>query len=231
MNTLKNTRIEVWYSNIRKQPCPMVTLQVDFPEGSPLRYIWFVFTLEEWQDALTNKRDSFSDGYHKLATFYDLWTFYDFPYDSQESTGKATIPYGRITIPRQVREKLLIGTTLAFLQHALTKTQEERVTINLDHYVADWLEEYGQGKGRVYIDCDTATLAKVNQRLINNDATFKRCWDQLKSMAKNTTESKQETGTLKVWRDSDGFTWRTAGLFGGLINHGTDIQPEWSLHT
>jgi hypothetical protein len=61
--------------------------------------------------------------------------------------------------------------------------------------------------------------------------------NQLMTIARNQTGARWERAPLRLYRDSGDmadpcFTFRVAGMFGGLVNHAKPGQPgDWSLHT
>lgn len=235
MNQFGSLWLEFWESERpNRDNIPMVTLRASDPcdESDGLQTVWFVFTFEEWQSLLAGKRASFSDGYHKLDAMFDNWTFYDFELPPPPA-GTAEIRYRRVNVPKRVLEILMLTTGIAFRKYHYTEPGKhglrEKVTVNLSPFVGLWSRVYGQGKGQVQVSCDDETRKRLDECLKND--SFKEMYERVKNFARNTTHSVWEEGVLLISKDLDGFFWQAGGLVGGLINHGTEDEPSWSIHT
>lgn len=228
MNTLINPHIEIWRSHCR-QSIPMVTFKADLPTSSPLSYIWFVFTLEEWKKATKGGLHIFNDGYHKMETFGEMWVFFDMEYPKSQC-GEKAVKYYTVNIPRRVQHILNIGVHLALSMYdKQSEYCQDRVKIDLSPYISDWMATYGQGKGSVKIFAYDEVITRLNS--FSGNVSFDRCMESLHAMASNLTYQTTDVGEIHIWNDNEDFGWNVGNLYGGLINHGTMETPNWSLHT
>lgn len=232
MNRFENVWVEFWRSDFRK--IPMVTFRADSPkeETKGLNSIWFVLTLEEWTTVLRGDHKAYSDGYHKLDVMGDLWTFFDFELPMQ-SAGVKEVRYLRAEMPRRARETLMLATAVGFRKYDNQEPSKwgykKKVTLDLAPYVKEWSERYGQGKGSVYVECSEDAALRLSE--VDGKGNFNDMFDRVKQIARNTTHSVDEVGVVRLYKDMDGFFWRAGGMHGGLVNHGTEEEPYWSIHT
>lgn len=205
----------------------------DRPAG--IHHVSFLFIGDEWRGMFEKFSYCAADIAHRVDTFGELWTFYDLNVP-QNDLGKMVIPYLRITVPLPVRDmiKERIENAIAEweLPHAGVKDRTP-IQIDLSPELAGWAESYGRGSGVVELADTTDTATRDALGSFAGSESFDRCWEVITNMARNTTHAKTDVAIVKVWLESGGrsFGWVAGGMHGGLINHGSDDAPEWSVHT
>lgn len=212
---------------------PKVWIRGELKEhGGGVNYISFLLIGDEWFE-LFQHGGTFSDGYNLLRTFGESWTFYRLDQVPRESSGAMSVPFTRITMPRDIRTRIaddIKDELIAFDAQAPNKYgDKDALTIDYSGKLEEWSTEHGQGKGSIEIDADSETRDKLGS--LAGEETFDRCWTTIENLAKNTTHKRSDVGVIQVYRDHGGFFWRAGGLHGGLINHGSDSEPDWSVHT
>jgi hypothetical protein len=216
---------ETIYSDLR------IWIRMEAPEGSPgLRWISFLMIGDEGLSLFAGRSGALSDGYHQLIPFGELWTFYDTNRLLEgESAGSAEVPYRRVTVPRRV-QRIILDDIRDAIDRYDDLDHDGRHPVRLDYSdkLAKWGEHYGQGKGEVVIEGPEKEI-----EALKGEKTFDRSWNAIDAIARNTTYSKNEKGTIKIYRESPtAFFWSVPGsLHGGLINHGNEDAPDWSVHT
>lgn len=202
-----------------------------------MKFISFLLIDDEWEQLFTLGGD-FSDISHKLSTFGESWTFYDLPFPS-EDCGRMEVPYVRIIVPKDVRAFIRQEIHEAIAEYDAKVEGLERPdwnikSVKLDYTgnLAVWSENYGQGKGTVKVQAYDEVRALLDQLYESKDPSFVRSWDTILNLARNTTHKREDVGFVHVHRESETvFLWSAGGLHGGLVNHGTDDDPDWSTHT
>lgn len=215
-----------------------------------LQSVWFVLTRAELIAIVAGKVSAARDGMHSLQISGERWTFYDLDFPSRDARGIAPVQYAHVNVPYAVQPLLLRWATQVWAKQDAMRAADPRVdynmsteaTLDLLPHVSRWERKYGQGKGNVRLVLDTYAysgpstpemFAAARAMGGNFDAMVSR----LESMALNNTIAADETVDLPIYRDSSRiedpcFTWRAAGMFGGLVNHAKDgATPSWSLHT
>ena len=215
-----------------------------------LQSVWFVLTREELIAIVAGKVSAARDGMHSLNVSGERWTFYDLDLPSRESRGIAHVPYAHVNMPYAVQRLLLRWAKQVWAKQAAMRKVDARVdyntsteaTLDLMPHVERWERKYGQGKGQVRLVLDTyaysgpstADMFAIARAMGGN---FDEIVARLETMARNRTFAADETVDLPIYRDSSRaddpcFTWRAAGMFGGLVNHAKAGEtPSWSLHT
>ncbi len=248
MNAYKNVSLSVWRGDCGKKS-PMVTLNASNPydenaeinyrpydENAEINYnVWFVFTWDEFIAVTSGYSGFYADGYHKLETFGESWTFFDTDNIPMAPNGIAKLRYQRVTMPDRVCDKLRVLASMALVAYDATPEHEyrskDRVTVDLSECLPQWLDEYGQGKGNVFLDCNQTTAEFIDE-CSSHGGNFDAMLDRVKQLARNTTRAKSDTASVQISKDWDGFFWSVpSSLHGGLINHGDKDSPDWGLHT
>ena len=198
---------------------------------NPMNYISFYMDGADFIGLMDGTRDAASDLRHKLWRSGDLFTFYDFDFPLK-AYGKVEVPFVTITIPFHVRRILARAAHMAW---AKCRVDDNRITLDIPWKLRQrWDNRYGEAKGRVVMDCDSVVdkLAKVGY-----NHKFEEMINRLRQIALNTTRRDSDTATVRLSNDMAGFFFNIldpkgrSALHGGLINHGTDENPDWSIHT
>lgn len=217
------------------------------PEG-PYYGRSFYTKTTEWLQFLRpfskhNQVDVLRDGYHLLTRMMEMWTFIDSDGVNLriQGEGKSELRICNMRVPYKVAEKLVEHIETAV--KSLERSGEERISITLDREVrAEWLAKYGIGKGKAKFEYQNdeqkarfeKELAKYADRDDEEAKSFQRCVERLTNMAKNTTQTVEEEGIVRIGYDWAGFTFSAGGMYGGFIHHGADENDDggdWSLHT
>jgi hypothetical protein len=215
MKSIKKLRFE-----IKKQ---FVVIRGEV-EG-PLRSIWFVFRHEEFQAFADGSRWTFEDGYHKLNNFVEYCTFYDLQIPSGEY-GEAKVPYFNVIIPMFLRR------AIARLAKRVVPTLDDGDVYEIEptpERVERWMKLYGQGTGSVEVE--VAEQVREQYEANVGRANFDENVARLKQIALNSTSCWLHNRKVHLSYDFAGFFFTVPGMHGGLINHGTEESPDWSLHT
>lgn len=187
------------------------------------------------------------DGYHILTRMMETWTFVDIDgvnYRAIECEGKTELRVCVMTVPYKVQEWLVDRIEDAVAKLAKRKEgDDEKIRIEFSQEDRKrWLGHFGIGKGAARFEYTSeeqqqrfeACLAKYANRDDDEAKSFRRCVENLTNIAKNTTRSVEETGTVRIGYDWAGFTFTAGGMFGGMIHHRADDEGnggDWSLHT
>lgn len=221
MNNLTNIRWTI-HNNL-------VSLRAEC-EG-PYKGIWFVILNKELDDFTTPTLGiTMHDIGHHMHICGDTCTFYDFSIPSK-ATGTMEIPYVSVNIPLFVRKVLTRYARL--VQKGLSDS--DRVEVTLSHErIARWKKLYGIGKGSVDVELasyygDEDVAATLEER--KKKGNFTEMLGRLEQIERNQTYAFFQKRTLRIAKDWDGYTFVSGGLFGGLVNHGTEEEPNWSIHT
>ena len=248
MNTLKSLRFEIWVDGYHD----MCSIRAEVSDESPgLRWLWFVFTADEFRELVGGRGSTASDGYHKLSTVGESWTFYDLEMPSK-SSGIMSVPYLRVNFPRTFMRAVLRlvrktwKSQRAALKNGIDSRDIPRVYLEVSaKHREKSARLYGNGLGNVNVEYDDPTTAEWLSRCEKEGGeTFNRMWERVKTIARNTTYGFHQTATVRISKDGrswdDGFRWVAISprgsrvMDGGLINHGgRENQPAhaWSIHT
>lgn len=185
-----------------------------------------------------------SDIGYLLRVFGESWTFWNLDCPTGE-TGTASVPWRRLTVPRaclgRMREVGLQALADYDAQEPTSWGGRDNVRIDLHCALMEY-SDHGQGSGKLQVDCspecaDALGMARRGATDASDDS-WERCWEHISRIALNTTWAPTDVGVLRVGIERsmvDGkapnFVWSAGSLYGGLINHGTDDAPDWSLHT
>jgi hypothetical protein len=206
-----------------------VWLRMEAPEGAPgLRWISFLLLGDDGLDLFAGRKGDFADGYHNLKCFGELWTFCNLDTLLQDGdAGEASVSYRRVTVPIPVQKMILADIEEAARAYDAQGGKREEIRIDYSGRLAGWSDYYGRGKGQIVVDGPESEIVALK-----GEKTFDRSWDNIERIARNTTHSKSDQGLIKVYRESPtAFMWSAGSLHGGLINHGDENAPDWSVHT
>ena len=206
-----------------------VWLRMEAPEDAPgLRWCSFLLLGDQGPDLFAGRAYALSDGYHHLQCFGELWTFCDLDRLMQDgAAGEASVPYRRVTVPIPVQRMILADIKESVLAYDAQGDKREEIRLDYSDRLARWSDYYGRGKGEVVVDGPESEIVALK-----GEKTFDRSWDNIERIALNTTHCKSDKGLIKVYRESPtAFIWTAGSLHGGLINHGDESAPDWSVHT
>jgi len=237
MKDLKNFRLEVWTDG-RWDMCSIRAEREN--DASGLRWIWFVLDRSDLEAIVAGKSSTAEDGYHKLAIFGDLWTFYDMEMP-RETSGVMSVPFCRVEIPRTFAKVLLRVARWTWRmqrRHGTDENRGEKLILDFSEaHRARICRLYGQGKGEVEWRCTPETRTLIADLRAENKG-FADNIDRLEQIAKNTTRGFHEHATVSISKDGNGFFWNAltpqgrSTLVGGLVNHArVPFEHDWSLHT
>lgn len=211
------------YSDLR------VWIRMEAPEYLPgLRWISFLLLGDEGPDLFAGRAGVLADGYHHLIPFGELWTFCDLDrLYGGEAAGEAPIRYRRVNVPMHVQRLILADMEQAIVDYDAQGDKREEIRLDFTDRMENWCEQYGMGKGRLVVEGPEDEI-----EALKGEQTFDRSWATITQMALNTTFSKDETAPVRIYKESPkGFLWNAGRMHGGLINHGDDSAPDWSVHT
>lgn len=210
-------------------------------------YISFYMLREEFEGIVTGNSfaGSMNDGNHNIRVMGEVWTYYNMEFQ-RANAGVMKVPYVNLSFPYFCQKTILRAARLIWdakhvLHLALTDKStmdardaaNERVSIHLTQPIlARWDRLYGQGKGKVALDCDDRTRSSLDAAL-KEDESLSDNYERLLAIAKNTTYSFCDVGTLYLSVCSDGreYSFSTAGMHGAIVDHGKDGKHDWSIHT
>ncbi|MDX1421561.1 MAG: hypothetical protein R3322_00385 [Kiloniellales bacterium] len=199
-----------------------------------------VFNPSEWS-ALMAGDGVVCDIFHRVERWCEVLYYYESPasnhiwgpgFDEREIGMKVVcidFPYGAA---KELAQAAFEGLLEYDGQEPNEYGDRDSVVVELDARWPHWCAHYGQGKGRVEWRFQNDEIRERWQAwCARNDKTFERCRERLEAIARNTTWSADETGTVHIGYDFAGFGFSAARLIGGVINHGDDDAPDWSIHT
>lgn len=229
MNKLINFSFSAWRDGNRRACC----IEADVP-NSKIHRISFYMGADEFRAFCKGTAESFNDIQHNMRSYFgDHCTFYDMEFLTSEH-GVMQVPYVNVSIPRFVRKALLRWAERRWKE----ETHMERPVIKISQERAErWIRLYGQGTGKIEIKMDETTKNFLNEKLVEPDAeSLQNMICRIESIARNNTNTFFETGIVRLWKDWDGFNFaveknKRRFLYGGIVNHGRDGKPDWSIHT
>jgi hypothetical protein len=203
-----------------------VSIHADDPDDSSgLSHIWFVVEEKE----LLNR--VIADGYHHCHCYGDCWVFFDFEIP-RDVFGSQVVEHARMTIPLVWWQKIAKAAPRIWARCRPGYTEEVVATFSIKAR-ENILKQFGQASGKVAVLFYGVEQSRWN----DTDPTFTRCRETVTAIARNSTWKQCETAKLTVSRDGDGIYWEaytpggTRIMNGGIINHGTETEPDWSVHT
>jgi hypothetical protein len=176
--------------------------------------------------------DTFTDGYHRLATSGERCTFFDFQMDFPDDYGVAQVPFVNVTIPYTVRK---IWQRVARRMWAATPNDDyqprQEVHFTEERF-ARWEKKYGQRTGSVNVEFDVKT-AKWLETMMSPNLIEKIKY--VRNIPHNSTFASYQVAklSLHIYGDDclDWYAYNSHGkriMNGALVHRGND---EWSCHT
>jgi hypothetical protein len=243
MNSLKKFRLKInrRFEDYSKLDSPLrVFLEWEATDQSApgLRWQSFLLLDGECLELFRGEKTEFRDIVHNLHVFDESWTFYDLPCPSA-ARGEMSVPYNRIQVPHRVRHMIASDVSEAIARYdqriaAESERDRHRVESEILDYtekLGEWSAEYGRGKGSVKLIAECSVRDRLGALKKCGGESFERSWASIEAIARNTTLQRSDVAEIHVNKDWDGFFWRAGGTVGGLINHGTEEEPSWSVHT
>jgi hypothetical protein len=215
----------------------LFTSSYDLPYGDPAKEpmpsVYFYWTREEFEAVVDGKQGMSVDGYHLCKHDGERWTFLDWEVPLKPF-GKATVDYRVVEMPYRV-QKILLRLARWHFRHLDRAAKGSEHEIEIDMRTRTRLiTRYGQAKGIVkMVEADGVNAVA---RGITDEGLAEKL-DRLWAIARNTTFNKWETATVNLYRDSAGYYFQILtptgrrSMNGGVINHGSDEKPDWSIHT
>jgi len=202
-------------------------------EDAPLPWMSFLMLGEEWRDLFEARLSEFTDGYHKLSIFDESWTFYNLEVP-REDVGTMPIRYVRICMPHPVRRMIAERIAGAIARYdSLERSDKWPAVLDLTPELEEWSEHYGRGKGSIDLQASTETRDALGR--YSGEESFDRCMETVNGLALATTNSITDKAPVSLlvrdWSGKAEFSFSAGRLHGGIINHGTEEAPEWSVHT
>lgn len=216
MNTFKSLRFEIKVDGDSQY----FVIRGEFHDSG---YVWFVLTGSELERWLNWRMESFKDGYHSMDCVGDICRFYDLEFPNTPS-GTIQVKYHAVVIPYHVRKMMLRYARLVWVHLKASKQYCHEVDVTAR--ASKWVKLYGCGTGQVKLKMDVTCPPSAETQV-----------DRLMSIARNTTSAYYQTATLDLSKDGNGFYFQVrtprgrCSMVGGLINHGTQENPDWSIHT
>jgi hypothetical protein len=222
---------------------------MSFGQFQPRDRSWyFCFSPKQWRQFVDGTGNAFADIGHLIRRDWsDAFTFVDMDPAPSRDQGTMEVKYARIRCPQRLLD--CIDRLLRLKQR-----REKNVRLELDpKRLARICERYGQGTGKVKVVVDRETAQRLGKDILADlRAGKKRGGVRLKNqvrnwigIARNTTWAFNQTATLHINKDWDGYFVNAlrpdgkSALHGGLINHGSREDketgevspPDWSSHT
>lgn len=227
--TLRKTENESYV--VLRACMPEYSLPYDQPRP-PMCSVYFYWTRTEFERVVAGEQAVSVDGYHLCKHDGERWTFFDWevPYDT---AGKAQIPFRVVLMPYHV-QKIILRLARWHFKHLARMASGSEQVVEIDKRSRKrLLERYGQAKGMIDVDPhDTDALTRAH-----TDHGLREKLDQLKRIARNTTFNVWERAYVHLFKDSAGYYFEIKtprgrrSMNGGVINHGSDEKPDWSIHT
>lgn len=174
----------------------------------------FFMTPAEWASFVKGGYTVFRDIAYVLVSDASMVTFYNIPCVNGNQ-GTIQVHYHRECIPTFMRKAA----------DRILKRQPECEFSDAD--IKRFEKRYTMGSGIVKLEISDSEFFKECAK----DPTFLRCQRQLVRIARNTTNRHWKKATIRLSKDWDGWFFQLPGLHGGVINHGRDGKPDWSIHT
>jgi len=204
-----------------------------------LDYVSFYFTHKELVSLFNRDRDIVTDLAHTCRSYGEILTFYDMPLEASPN-GHCNVPYVNVAIPRYV-QRVLLRAISRVLARCVPGGERFLFDIPLARRES-WAKAYGQATGFVSVVMDDVTAKEYDTSVLRDlcaqrDGRFSERIEHLRTIARNSTYSNRETAKIRLSRDGDGFFFQIVTpkglttLNGGVINHGTNASPDWSIHT
>lgn len=164
-------------------------------------------------------QEAFADMWYQLIITCDMATYYEMP--SLTQSKKVDVEFDVVYFPEFARKVMR-----RFARMAKDGAQLVIPPSRLEFYE----KKMSRGCGEVSIEFSTPEVReKFGKCEKGNDETFHQCVKNLEQIARNGTRRYWQQRTLHFGYDSCGFTFEVNGLYGGLIDHGSDYG--WSTHT
>ena len=242
--SLSEFEFEAWIdSGVGKVPEGRVTISLRRPDNVPgLRYVSF-FIHESELSKFSNPAwtETLEDVTHRMNISGDRVMFYDLELPMHWE-GQMTIPYLAVHWPTAAR-KVLARMAKTIWRRLKANWNPEgdnynlpRVRFSFTAQQAERLEtRYGHGTGKVDFQISENVRERYAEDLKNGNFAERVEW--LAQITRNTTSAHWQIGTLYISRDADGYyfstvtPWKKRSMHGGVINHGRDGKPDWSIHT
>lgn len=199
-----------------------------------IRGLSFYCTEADFVALLTGKVDSLSDGYHGVRRFVESYTFFDMEFP-RESRGVLPLPYVRLEIPNAVA-RVLVRAVRMTLRRCVPNGDRLRVEIPFETRER-WVRQYGQGTGEVRFEIPEDQQARYRECAATGGPSFKNCIENLERIALNNTWRHTDVSTVYLSKDRNGWYFciyspkGARRMNGGVINHGSDGNQDWSTHT
>lgn len=143
--------------------------------------------------------------------------------------------YHVVEFPYELRHKLAKALEYAAVMVACGAWRgegyERGVTVDLTDTLHAGARYYGIDKGTVQVEYQNEEIEASVLRWRKSCPEFGQRFDQIVQIAKNSTSNSDGVAVATFSYDHAGFFWRAGSLIGGLINHGDEESPSWSIHT
>ncbi len=232
MKNLTEFRFSAWNDGDR-QAC---YIEASVPEGK-LRKIYFYMSRDEFESFASGKVNSFNDISHNLRSIGDNVTFYDLDFPNK-NFGELTVPYVNINFPIFVRKILLKWANKQWNSNIKCHNLRPDIIINQNR-LERWVRLYGCGSGCCVLKFYNEKDEEHYQ--LNKSENFGLAVQHLIKVGENNTFCFFDKVSLNLSKDGEGFYFsftkhgfkesKQVFFNGGLINHGTKENPNWSIHT
>jgi len=199
-----------WYFSLNGQHADKVRLSL-------------IITADQWS-GVVNGDDCLRDLSTIVLIGWEQWTMFRF-----ETTGRSGISDHQVQsvtfkMPHGAIER--VDQSIQAVLASIPEDDYDSHDVPIDPY---WWDFYGFGKGSAELVASDEVRALISRW--SGEKTFDRCLATLRQIALNTTRSRDDRAEFRIWRDLDGFTFSAGSLYGGIVNHGSDDCPDWSVHT
>jgi hypothetical protein len=203
--------------------------------------LWFTFNFEDFERLISSWDDAASDMVHTVKKYGpDHWAFFDL---------NMPVTYGRplemkiqlwvISMPVQVSRALARYAKMIYRRQKIAKSDDSHVMELTAARRVHWGDLYGQGKGSIEVQLDERVKPLVESSFADGGehGSLSCALERLRVITRNGTRNKWDVGKLCLQPDGRGLYFTVMSptgqptLHGGVINHGSDSEPDWSIHT
>lgn len=202
-------------------------------------YHFYTLTYEEFVNLMNNKGFLFGYCDHVLRDQGSYIEMLNMALPFGKSYGVAEAKFVRFSLAPFVRRIVskLVNSHYSKLESDSVYAESNkygRVEFKFDNArLTKWDKLYSQGSGGVDLEISSECQEKLNEMLAKDKSgTLREQIDRKFQMAKNQTHAFWERGKLALYSSwGSEFTFKCAGMYGGIINHDDDGIGNWSTHT
>lgn len=207
-----------------------IRFNADLPSDSALRRVSFTFFEDEFGSFANDPNCKFNDIFNQLQVSGDRITLFRMELPTYSGYGTVEVPFVNVYFPLFAR-RIILG----YAVRCWREKKDVRLKVS-DARWNRWEKNYSQGSGTVIVDINDRAVPLYEKNLVHQN--FKENVDRLRNIAGSSTRAFFHNARVNIYLDSpNGFYWEAFTprgkriMNGGLINHGSDVNPDWSIHT